>query len=121
MSTTLFERFDAMSVRDHPRNRQPNNRPQEEDSVSGDDFATNPFAEYLARVRDRGPMVQNYESRRWENGLKIDIPEFQGGLTTEEFLDWVATVEEILDFKEVPDSKRVLLVATRFQEGAAAW
>ena len=27
MFTTLFERFDAMSVGDHPRNRQPNNRP----------------------------------------------------------------------------------------------
>ena len=110
-----------MSVGDHPRNRQQNNRPQEKDSISGDDFATNPFAEYPARVRDRGPMVQNYESRRWENGLKIDIPEFQGGLTAEEFLDWVAAVEEILDFKEVPDSKRIPLVATRFRGRAVAW
>ena len=55
MFTTLFERFDAMSVGDHPRNRQPNNRPQEEDSVSGDDFATNPFAEYLSRPEFGNP------------------------------------------------------------------
>ena len=66
-------------------------------------------------------MVRNYESRRWENGLKIDIPKFQGDLTAEEFLDWVVAIEEILDFKKVPDSKWVPLVATRFRGRAAAW
>jgi hypothetical protein len=39
----------------------------------------------------------------------------------EEFLDWVAAVEEILEFKEVPDDKRVSLVATKFRGRAAAW
>ena len=39
----------------------------------------------------------------------------------EEFLDWVAAVEEILEFKEVPQDKRVSLVVTKFKGRAAAW
>ncbi|KAF7144658.1 hypothetical protein RHSIM_Rhsim04G0098200 [Rhododendron simsii] len=61
------------------------------------------------------------DNRQWEAGLKIDVPEFQGGLTPEEFLDWVTAIEEILEFKQVPDDRRVSLVATRFRGRAAAW
>jgi hypothetical protein len=39
----------------------------------------------------------------------------------EEFLDWVAAVEEILNFKEVTEDRRVSLVATKFRGRAAAW
>ena len=39
----------------------------------------------------------------------------------EEFLDWVAAVEEILNFKRVPEDRRVSLVATKFWGRAAAW
>jgi hypothetical protein len=39
----------------------------------------------------------------------------------EEFLDWVAAVEEILVFKRVPEDRRVSLVATKFRGRAAAW
>ena len=60
-------------------------------------------------------------SNRWEAGLKIDIPEFHGGLKAEDFLDWLFVVEEVLEFKEVPENKRVPLVATRFRGRAAAW
>ena len=44
-----------------------------------------------------------------------------GGLQPEEFLDWLATVEEVLDFKGVLENKRVPLVATRFRDRAMAW
>ncbi|PKI79487.1 hypothetical protein CRG98_000118 [Punica granatum] len=36
--------------------------------------------------------------------------EFHSSLKPEEFLDWLATVEEILEFKGVPEDKRVPLV-----------
>jgi hypothetical protein len=39
----------------------------------------------------------------------------------EEFLDWVAAVEEILDFKRVPEDRWVSLVATKFRGRAATW
>ena len=53
--------------------------------------------------------------------MKIAIPEFRGSVQPEEFLDWLVAVEEVLDFKEVPENNRVSLVATRFRGRAAAW
>ncbi|XP_050217488.1 uncharacterized protein LOC126668325 [Mercurialis annua] len=49
------------------------------------------------------------------------IPEFFGALKSEEFLDWLATVEEILEFKDVPADRRVPLVAARFRDRETAW
>ena len=46
--------------------------------------------------------------------MKIDIPEFHGGLAAEDFLDWVNAVEDIMEFKKVPEGKRVPLMATKF-------
>ncbi|XP_022855164.1 uncharacterized protein LOC111376433 [Olea europaea var. sylvestris] len=68
------------------------------------------------------PRVQQQDAfQRWESGFKVDIPEFHGGIEADEFLDWLAAVEEILDYKEVPDNKRVPLVATRLRGRAATW
>ena len=53
--------------------------------------------------------------------MRTEIPEFYGGLQPEEFLDWLATVEEVLDFKGVPENKRVPLVTTRFRDRAMTW
>ena len=50
---------------------------------------------------------------RWVDGFKLDIPEFQGDLQTEELMGQVAAVGEVLDFKEVPEDRRVSLVATK--------
>lgn len=58
---------------------------------------------------------------RWESGFKLNIPEFPSSLQLEEFLDWVVAVEEVLDFKEVSDDRRVPLVATKFRGRAAGW
>ena len=48
------------------------------------------------------------------DGFKLNILEFQGDLQPEEFMDWVAIVGEVLDFKEVPKNQRVSLVTTKF-------
>lgn len=79
------------------------------------DHETNPFAERERRQE------HIFDARRWETGLRTDIPEFHGSQQPEEFLDWLFTVEEILEFKEVPEDKMVALVATRFRGHAAAW
>jgi hypothetical protein len=46
------------------------------------------------------PLIQAH-ANQWEFDFKLNIPKFQGGLQPEEFLDWVAAIEEILDFKGV--------------------
>lgn len=48
-----------------------------------------------------------------------DFPEFQSCLQPKEYLDWVAVAEEILEFKEVPDDRRVSLVVMTFRGQAA--
>ena len=51
----------------------------------------------------------------------MDIPEFQGGLQPEEYFDWIVVVEEVLEFKQVPENRRVSLAATRLRGRAGAW
>ena len=49
--------------------------------------------------------VENEDRRRWETGMHTEILEFHGSLQPKDFLDWLATVEEILDFKGVPKQR----------------
>ena len=65
--------------------------------------------------------ITDDSNRRWEMGMRTEITEFHGSLQAEEFLDWLATVKEILQFKRVPKNKRVPLVATRLRGRATAW
>ena len=99
----------AASMAQH---QDPNPHDVEEES-KGDE---NPFANQPVQRRPT-----HDESRRWETGLKVDIPEFHGGLQADEYLDWINTVDEVLEFKQVPEDKRVALVATKLRGRARAW
>ena len=116
----LTKQLAALAVVNQPQNRSPTLRFVEEDEVdyNVEDEMKNPFAGH--RRRKEKPLV-SYNSNRWESGFKLDIPEFKGCLQPEEFLDWVAAIEEILEFKEVPQDKRVSLMATKFRRRAATW
>ena len=63
----------------------------------------------------------HYLDTRWEASFRVDIPEFHGGIRGDSLLDWLVAVEEILEFKRVPEQRRVALVATRFRDHAASW
>ncbi|KAH9652366.1 Endonuclease [Citrus sinensis] len=86
--------------------------PEREDKSSGS-FA-NPFS-------GRRPRTESIDDRRWESGLRIDIPEFQGSGRPEELLDWINAIEEVFEYKEVPENKLVSHAATRFRGRAVAW
>ena len=47
------------------------------------------------------------------DGFKLNILGFQEDLQSEEFMDRVAAVGKVLDFKEVFEDRRVSLVATK--------
>lgn len=53
--------------------------------------------------------------------MHTGVLEFYGSLQAEEFLDWLCTIKEVLDFKEVPEDKKVLLVATRLLGKVTVW
>lgn len=54
-------------------------------------------------------------------GFRVEIPEFSGNLSTKEFLDWLSSIEEILEFKRIPEDQCVPLIASRFKNRAMAW
>ncbi|XP_038721986.1 uncharacterized protein LOC120014137 [Tripterygium wilfordii] len=80
----------------------------------------NPFAEERPGGR-QGEVNRGGAGNHWEAGIRVDIPEFTGGLCVEEFTDWLYAVDEVLEFKEVPSHKQVALVATRLRGHVAAW
>ena len=55
------------------------------------------------------------------NDFRIELPEFEGKLDPDEFLDWLQTVERIFDYKEVSEDKKVKLVALRLRKYASLW
>ena len=44
-------------------------------------------------------------------GVRIDIPEFEGQLGPDLFLDWLHTIERIFEYEDIPEDKKVKLVA----------
>ena len=42
-------------------------------------------------------------ANRWVSRFELNIPEFNGDLEPEEFLDWVLATEEVLEFNRMPD------------------
>ncbi|PKI73706.1 hypothetical protein CRG98_005947 [Punica granatum] len=106
-------------------NPNPNLNPNQEESgeeLEGDNY----FADIPCR-QQRGPIEDDRrcsiedDRRRWESGMQTKIQEFHGSLKPEEFLDWLATIEEILEFKGVPENKRVPLLAIRLRYRATTW
>ena len=55
------------------------------------------------------------------NDFKVEIPKFEGKLDPEEFLDWLHTVVRVFECKDIPEEKKVKLVALRLHKYAALW
>jgi len=55
------------------------------------------------------------------NDFRVEIPEYEGKLDPEDFLDWLHTVERLFEFKDVPKEKKVKLVALRLRKYASLW
>jgi len=55
------------------------------------------------------------------NDFKVEVPEFEGKLDPEEFLDWLHTVERVFKYKDIPEHKKVKLVALRLRKYASLW
>jgi hypothetical protein len=51
----------------------------------------------------------------------VDIQEFEGRIQTDEFIDWLNTIEKIFDYKDVPDHNKVKLVAIKLRKHAFIW
>ncbi|PKI68935.1 hypothetical protein CRG98_010671 [Punica granatum] len=54
-------------------------------------------------------------------GVKVDIPDFEGQMHPEDFIDRLATVERVFDFKNISEEKNVKLVAIKLKKHASVW
>ncbi|XP_076898116.1 uncharacterized protein LOC143551604 [Bidens hawaiensis] len=103
-----------------------NRRRQVPENKEGRDF-DNPFFGHDGSSSEegyeRGPRQEPGDvNRRWDARIRTDIPEFDGtSLDPEGFIDWLVIVEEVFEFREVPENKRVSLIATRLRGRASAW
>ncbi|CAO2825173.1 unnamed protein product [Amaranthus hypochondriacus] len=63
----------------------------------------------------------NYKSFDEDRGLKIDLPEFNGGHDSESFLDWLRQIETVFEYKEYDDKKKFKLAVLKLTKLAALW
>jgi len=55
------------------------------------------------------------------NNFRVGIPEYEGKLDPEEFLDWLHRVERVFENKDISEDKKVNLVAPRLRKYASLW
>lgn len=53
--------------------------------------------------------------------MKVDIPKFEERLKSKEFIDWLNTVEQVFDYKEDLEHRKVKLVAIKLRKHASIW
>jgi len=53
--------------------------------------------------------------------FKVDIPEFEGQLDPDYFLDWLQTVERVFEYDDILEDKKVKLVALKLRKYASIW
>ena len=78
-----------------------------------------PLPRESRRCRRRRNEVQD----EWQNKYnpRFDIPEFEGKINVDDFIDWLNIVERIFDFHEPPEQKKVKLVALKLRRNASFW
>jgi hypothetical protein len=87
-----------------------------EDELSDDEE----YVEHMFRHNHQGQRnVGGREPQTFR--MKMDLPSFNGQLQIEGFLDWLAVVERFFDYMEIPEDKKVKLVAYRLMGGASTW
>ncbi|GKA88712.1 hypothetical protein Tco_0810476 [Tanacetum coccineum] len=57
----------------------------------------------------------------WDDGVRVEIPEFTGIAQPDEFIDWISTVERVFDLRDIPDNLKVKVVAIKLRNYASLW
>uniref|UniRef100_A0A2N9HUX4 Reverse transcriptase n=1 Tax=Fagus sylvatica TaxID=28930 RepID=A0A2N9HUX4_FAGSY len=86
---------------------------------------TEQFQKYKPPQQEPEPVFNNQEEnlyeQKWEFSVKIDVPEFSGGLDPNDFTDWLNHVERVFEYHEIPDHKKVKIVGIKLKGRASAW
>ncbi|PKU87302.1 RNA-directed DNA polymerase [Dendrobium catenatum] len=95
--------------REEPHPEEADENPFHREGLSGEDDIP---LRYLRREPRRS--THDY-------GIRLDLPEFEGRLDPDEFINWLHTIERILDYKEIPQERIVKLVAIKLKGNASLW
>ncbi|KAI4372837.1 hypothetical protein MLD38_011021 [Melastoma candidum] len=74
----------------------------------------------LLRTHHASTSHSRLDSDNEENPWR-EIPEFEGNLDPEEFIDWMHTIERIFDYEEVPEEKKIKMAALKMKKYASFW
>jgi len=80
------------------------------------------FGHTLDSSSEDGPLRmtrQDSWNQASANNFKVEVPEFEGKLDPEDFLDWLHTVERVFEYKDIPEDKKVKLIALRLRKYAS--
>ena len=85
------------------------------DRGEGQHLSSSSDEEPFRRPRRNGRSTPNF------GDIKVGVPEFEGRLDPDEFLEWLQTVQRIFDYKEILEEKKVKLIALRLRKYASLW
>ncbi|XP_031270993.1 uncharacterized protein LOC116129386 [Pistacia vera] len=81
------------------------------------------YVENLGDSNDSSSEFEVPRRRRFDDdkGLKVDLPEFNGSLDLNDFIDWLHEIERVFEFKGYNDEKRCKVDILKFKEYASLW
>ena len=85
----------------------------------GEESEGNPFATSDEDLERRPRRARR--GKQLALDFKVEIPEFEGQLNPDEFIEWMNTVERVFEYKDVPDDKKIKLVALKLRRYASIW
>ncbi|GKV20583.1 hypothetical protein SLEP1_g30682 [Rubroshorea leprosula] len=119
----LQERLEAFEGQQaqHPQDEPHESEEDTDDENPFHHLRDNESSSSAERVCRRRRPQQNAAPKSTDLGIKIDIPDFEGRLQPDEFINWLHTVERVFKLKDIPDDKRVKLVAIKLKKHASIW
>ncbi|XP_022019990.1 uncharacterized protein LOC110920060 [Helianthus annuus] len=70
---------------------------------------------------DYNPYGRRHRDTHHRSDIKVDIPEYDGRLDPDEFVEWLRTVERVFDYKQTGEEKKVKLVSLKLRKYASTW
>lgn len=89
----------------------PSTNPSEDDDLEEDD--ANPFHQW--NLRDDHRRHRRSKDQGHDLNVKIGISEYHGNLRSDDFMEWIETIKQVYESREVPHAHKVKLRATRLQ------
>jgi len=86
-------------------------RSTSESHSTEEDFEDYPFV--ISEEEEAREPRRRRGGKQLAMGFKVEIPEFEGQLNPDEFLDWMSTVESVFEYKDIPNDKKLKLMALK--------